>query len=130
MREMTRVLAPGGHLVATVAALDFLHGDHSVLSEEVRRYSRRHVLDLLESAGLEAVRVTYAFATLLPLVLAVRTAQKLWRGHTVAGEREITVPPAPVNAALSFVLSLEAALARYVPLPFGSSLVLLARKRA
>src|SRR5688572_10382854 len=107
VREMARVLKPGGRLVATVAALDLLHGDHSVLSQEVRRYTRAGVSALLAGAGLAPERVRYAFGSTLPLLLAVRTAQRLGRRH-VAGEREITVPAAPLNTALTAVVAGEA----------------------
>ena len=129
VREMARVLKPGGRLVATVAALDTLHGDHSVLSEEVRRYSRGAAMGLLRQAGLSPVRVTYAFASIVPLLFGVRTLQRLRRGHSSAGEAEITVPAAPVNAALSVLVIAEAVVARYIPMPFGSSLVIAAEKR-
>ena len=39
---------------------------------------------------------------------------------------EITIPPTPVNAALSALLAAEARLLRHVSLPFGSSLLALA----
>jgi hypothetical protein len=45
-----------------------------------------------------------------------------------AGEREITVPPAPVNAALTALVSLEALALRAVNMPIGSSLLCVARK--
>jgi len=45
-------------------------------------------------------------------------------------DREISVPPRPVNAALSALLAVEAGLVRAVPMPFGSSLLCLARKPA
>ncbi len=129
VREMARVLKPGGRLVATVAALEVLHGDHSVLSEEVRRYTREGITMLLGRAGLEPVRVAYAFASLFPMMLGVRVAQRLWHGSSAAGETEITVPPWPVNAALTALVRAEAALTCCVSLPFGSSLVVLAKQR-
>lgn len=129
LREVSRVLKPGAHLVGTVAALEILHGDHSVLSEEVRRYARRDLADRLRSAGLEPVVLRYAFASLFPILLAVRVTQRL-RGVKATGQ-EITVPPPPVNAALTCLVSAEAALARRLPRdlggPIGSSLVFLAR---
>ncbi len=128
VREMARVLKPGGYWLATVAALEALRGDHSVLAEEVRRYSKASVRRLLRDAGLEPVRLHYAFGSTLPVMLAVRTAQRLVRGHLAATGHEIEVPPAPVNALFSGVVLAEAALARVCPLPLGSTLVVLARK--
>jgi hypothetical protein len=49
-------------------------------------------------------------------------------GAIPAGEEEITVPSAPVNAALSALVSLEALALRAVNMPIGSSLMCLARK--
>jgi ubiquinone/menaquinone biosynthesis C-methylase UbiE len=125
--EIVRVLKPGGYFAGTVAALNVLHGDHSVLSEEVRRYTRGGLVSLLQAKGLEPLVARYAFASLFPLLLGVRIVQRA-RGAHAAG-REITVPPAPVNAALSVLVSGEAAIARAVPMPFGSSVVFLAQKR-
>lgn len=127
VREIARVLAPGGAFVGSVAALEMLHGDHSVLSEEVRRYTRGSLRRLLESAGFQPVVTKYAFASIFPLVLALRLLQRL-RGARATG-REIGVPPAPVNVVLSAAVSCEAALASRVSFPFGSSLVFLAKRR-
>jgi SAM-dependent methyltransferase len=128
VREMTRVLEPGGALVATVSAFEFLRGDHSALSEEVHRYTREAVLDLLAGAGLVPERVSYSFASLFPLVFGVRTLQRLVRGQHAPNEQELQIPPAPVNAMLTVLVSGEAALARRVRMPFGTSVIVLARK--
>jgi SAM-dependent methyltransferase len=128
LTEIARVLRPGGHFVGTVAAVQLLHGDHSVLSEEVRRYTRRGLVARLEPAGFRPLRVRYAFASLFPLLLGVRVLQRV-RGARATGQ-EITVPPAPLNSILGAVLGAEAAVSRVMPMPVGSSLVFLARKRA
>ena len=41
---------------------------------------------------------------------------------------EMQVPPAPINTALTWMLSGEAALSRRVPMPVGSSVLVVARK--
>lgn len=125
--EVARVLKPGGRFVGSAAALPVLHGDHSVLSEEVRRYTRRGLTTLLERAGFETPVVRYAFASLFPMLLGVRVLQRL-RGSRATG-REIAVPPAPINGVLTALVTGEAALASRLSLPFGSSLVFLAVKR-
>jgi ubiquinone/menaquinone biosynthesis C-methylase UbiE len=131
VREMRRVLRPGGHLVVNVAALNLLRGNHSVLSREVRRYNRRGLRRLLEASGFELLTITYTNAALFPLVAAVRAAQRATglaaSDADAAATQEISIPPAPLNALLGGVLALEARLARAVPLPFGSSLMALAK---
>ena len=130
IREMSRVLKPGGWLLLHVAALQILHGKHSVLSEETRRYTKPSLRALVEGAGLTIDRLTFDHFSLLPIMLPVRMWHRLTAkdGVVAAGEAEITVPMAPVNAALTALVSLEALALRAVDMPVGSSLMCLARK--
>jgi SAM-dependent methyltransferase len=124
--EIARVLKPGGWLVGNVAALDVLRGDHSVLSEEVRRYTRVQVDRLLRGAGFEPVVLRYAFASLFPMMLTSRAVQRL-RGARAAGN-EISVPSAPINLALTMLVIAEATVSPWISLPFGSSILFLAKR--
>lgn len=124
--EMYRVLRPGGTLIVNVAALEALRGNHSILSAEVRRYSRSDLRRRLEAAGFRVGRISYTNFTILPLVAGVRLAQRL-RGHEES-QQEISIPPRPVNALLSGVLAIEAAAFRFVNMPIGSSLLAVARR--
>ena len=128
--EMARVLKPGGWLLLHVAALEILHGKHSVLSEEVRRYTAPRLRSIVERGGFDIDRLTYDHMTLLPMMLPVRFWHRMTAsgGRVEAGEGEITVPPLPVNAALTALVSLEALALRAVNMPVGSSLMCLARK--
>jgi hypothetical protein len=123
---MFRVLEPGGYLLLNVAAMPMLHGSHSVLSGEIRRYTRRGLKNVLEGGGFQIRRVTYTNASTLPITAGIRFAQRLL-GHE-ASAVEISVPPAPVNAALTAVLALESLALNVVDLPAGSSLLCLAQK--
>jgi ubiquinone/menaquinone biosynthesis C-methylase UbiE len=124
--EMLRVLRPGGYLVLNVAAMELLRGNHSLLANEVRRYSRATLTDTLTRAGFKVRRMSYTNATILPVVAAVRLLQRV-SGHEES-HQEISIPPPPVNAALTAALRVEAALVRVVNMPFGSSLMALAQK--
>lgn len=128
--EIARVLKPGGYVLLHVAALEILHGKHSVLSEETRRYTAASLRTLVESAGFRIERLTYDHLSLLPIMLPVR----MWHRFTAkdgvveAGEGEITVPMAPVNALLTALVTAEALALRAVDMPLGSSLMCLGRK--
>jgi ubiquinone/menaquinone biosynthesis C-methylase UbiE len=130
IREMYRVLKPGGALIVNAAALDILKGDHSVLVHEVRRYTRRSLSEKLREAGFDVKRITYTNAALFPVTATVRAVQRLRGIKEDGGKRgDFDVPPPPVNAAFSAALGLEAALVGAgLNMPIGSSVLCLARK--
>ena len=127
--EMHRVTRPGGFILVNVAAMASLTGDHSVLSREVRRYSRQSLSRLLTEAGFRILRLTYTNATLVAPMLAARAFQR-WRGlpPEERADTEIKVPPTAVNTLLTALLRAESWWLRYADNPFGSSLLCLARK--
>jgi SAM-dependent methyltransferase len=129
-REMARVLKPGGAAVFNFAALEVLRGSHSVFAEEVRRYTPGQVRHLLDGAGLVVERLSFAYASLFPLMLAVRVAHRYLsrNGTAESGEWEIEVPSPPVNTLLTAAVGAEALALRAFNMPFGSSLMCLARK--
>lgn len=127
--EMFRVLVPGGRAVINVAAMPALRGEHSELTHEVRRYTRRDLRAAIERAGFRVMRITHTNAVTLPLVAAARALQR--RGHLRGdgrASRDLRTPAAPLNAVLTAALALEAAIVRTVDLPVGSSLLALAEK--
>jgi SAM-dependent methyltransferase len=131
IREMWRVLKPGGYVLLNVAALDVLRGGHATLSEEVRRYTPSRLRQVVERAGFVIERLTFANASLFPVMLPVRIAQRFRSsGPVPAGEFDISVPPAPLNAILTGVVWMEAAALRNMNMPIGSSLLCRARKPA
>ena len=115
-------------MLVNVAAMNVLRGDHSILSRERRRYSRASLSRLLTSAGFDIVRITYTNAALFLPMLALRWRHRA-RGLAAAATSEISMPAAPVNAALSALLFVEGMWLRLGGVsPFGSSLLCLARK--
>ena len=129
VREMARIVRPGGVVVITLAALEALLGDHSEVWQEVRRYTPASARRLVEAAGLTPVRVSFMFATLFPLMFAARTAQRMLRRFRERPTHsDMDVPWAPLNTALMRLLDGEAELSRYVRMPIGTSLLVVARK--
>jgi SAM-dependent methyltransferase len=131
VRELYRVLRPGGTLIVNVAALRILRGSHSVFGSELRRSTRRRLRRLLSQYGFDVVRLTYTNFVLFPLMLAVRTGQRAM-GLATPEESgvDIGVPPAPLNETLARLLHLEARALRRLDMPIGSSLLCVARRPA
>lgn len=128
LAEMTRVLRPGGLALFNVAALDSLHGSHSALTMELRRYTRARLRTRLETAGFRVERMSFTNCSTFPLTLAVRAFDR-WSGRAArASDADLQVPAAPVNAILNLALAAEAQVLRYMNLPIGTSLLCLARR--
>jgi ubiquinone/menaquinone biosynthesis C-methylase UbiE len=131
VREMARVIKPGGTVLLTLAAFEMLRGDHSEVWNEAHRYTPASARALVVQAGLEPVRVSFMFASVFPLMLAARLLQRATRPYRALNpSADIAVPPAAVNRLLMVLVSGEAALARRLPMPVGSSLLVVAKKSA
>jgi SAM-dependent methyltransferase len=129
LEEMRRVLVPGGLALINVAALEILRGSHSALALERRRYTVSGLRAKLDRAGFDVLRISYTNFTTLPITLAVRLAQRALGHRDEAAESEMSVPMAPVNAIRAGALAAEAALLRLMPMPAGSSVICIAKKR-
>ncbi|HYP19805.1 MAG TPA: class I SAM-dependent methyltransferase [Chloroflexia bacterium] len=129
LRELYRVLAPGGRLFLNLPAYDFLRGEHDKATSVARRYTTGSISKKLRAVGFKIERATYWNMFLFPVVLAVRLLSRVRKGHEREQVRsDIKVPSAPVNAVLAGLLRVEQALLRRVRLPFGSSVAVVAVK--
>ncbi|GAB2868453.1 class I SAM-dependent methyltransferase [Nocardioides pacificus] len=132
--ELTRVLKPGGHLFLTVPAYQWAWSDFDEENGHYRRYTRRRAVAALESAGLEIERATYAFASTLPLFAAERVARKAKRALRGAGSTQaadvVSLPRTPpvLDRILTGLGRLDDRLLARRDLPFGSSIVVVARR--
>lgn len=125
LSEAFRALAPGGLLVLSVPAFQSLWGPHDVALMHYRRYTRKELRALLTEAGFTVVRLSYSVFFLFPVVVIVRFFEKRKKGPAKAS---LVAVPAWLNSALIALQSFEAWLIGRLPLPWGSSLIAVARK--
>jgi ubiquinone/menaquinone biosynthesis C-methylase UbiE len=126
LRELTRVLAPGGSLLLRLPAYNWLRGRHDEAVHARHRYVRREVEALLRQAGLKLEHVSYANMILFPMVLIKRLAERILPAGEIRSD--LTMRAGFLNAPLAAILSAESGFVARRRAPFGSSIVAIGRK--
>ncbi|HEX2016525.1 MAG TPA: class I SAM-dependent methyltransferase [Solirubrobacteraceae bacterium] len=111
LREFRRVTAPGGRLLITVPAYQWLWSMHDEVNHHRRRYTRRTLLSAAAEAGWRPLRTTHFNALLLPGAIAVRSLERVKRpsGPPVS---DLQRTPDLLNRVLERPLHAEAAIIR------------------
>lgn len=128
LAEMSRVLRPGGLLVANLPAFECLRGSHDVAVRGARRYKADEVRHLLDGHGLCCELSHYWNAWLFLPLLVWRWLSRRPSEKREALSSDLALPPAWLNRVLSAGAKVDARLCRALCLPFGSSVFAVARK--
>jgi ubiquinone/menaquinone biosynthesis C-methylase UbiE len=126
LREMYRVLSPGGWLLVRVPAFNALESHHDRVVHTRHRYRTAEMREKLRSAGFSVSKVSYANTLLFPPIALKRIWDQFFPPSHVSSD--VQTPNPIVNALLTGLLYVEAWLLRFVDLPWGVSVVALARK--
>ena len=123
LREISRVLAPGGKVLLTVPAFQSLWGPEDVRSWHKRRYRLRPLAELIIASGLRPI-IKYYFNYLLfvPVWVARHSVERL--GIRLESESQLNTPV--LNAFLAMIFSLDVMTAPWIHPPFGVSILCLA----
>ena len=127
MRELRRVAAPGGRLLATVPAYRWLWSQHDDAHHHFRRYTLRDLRERLRAEGWEAAQWSYFNTALLAPIAAVRTLTR--RRPAADGRPDLKLTPPALNRLLLAPMQAEAAMIRRgARLPAGVSIGIVCRR--
>ena len=118
LEGISRVLKPGGKLLMTVPAHQWMWSAHDVVNHHQRRYSKRDFKRLVNESPLKLESIGYLNSLLFPLAMAQRLASKL----TGKEDANLAPPAEPINQVLERVFALERRVIGRIPLPPGLSL--------
>ncbi len=125
LRDAYERLTDDGYIVITVPAYRWMWSRHDEVNHHKRRYTRNELEMLVIAAGFNIVHSTYFNTLLFPIAVARRLLAGVMN---VQDQAEFVIPPAPINRLLDRIFRLERRVVPYMSLPFGLSLLCLARK--
>lgn len=133
MREIHRMLVPGGLMIASGPAYQFLYSQQDRITHHVRRYTRGELVRKARSVGFEVLQASYInfllFPAILPAVLGLKAWQALRKPSDEGAGSNVGIPvPDIVNDSLAGIFASEARLLKLFSAPAGHSVVMVVRK--
>lgn len=128
LKEIFRVMKPGGILVLTDSADMKLWSSHDIAAHAKERYTISKLSAKLKPAGFKIIKISYFNTLLYPIIFMVRKLDSLSNK-----KGPITTNIKETNPFLNFILYqifvLENQLLKMFNLPFGVSIFLIAKKQ-
>jgi len=119
LMAISRRLKPGGRVLLTVPAFQWMWSAHDEVNHHKRRYTKKQLKTVISGAGLRVEMMSYFNSLLFPLAAGARLAGQV-TGKTDSDDK---LPPKPVNKAFEFLFGLERYAIGKLPFPPGVSIV-------
>lgn len=125
--EIRRTLKPNGVVIAQLPAYQWLWSAHDVAVGHKYRYTASDLREKISRAGLRVERVTYLNTALFPFIALMRFARRseARNGHAYS---DLVPLPHAMNESLTRVFSAEMRRTATRNMPFGISLLAIARR--
>lgn len=132
IEEAIRLCKPGGLIIITVPAFQFLWSNQDIISYHKRRYSMKTIKELVKMNTVEKLKFSYFNFFLFPIVVIIRLFQKAIFKDSANRDVEVSDfslnRPGFLNNFLKGIFSLESNLIKFSYLPIGSSIICVLKK--
>jgi SAM-dependent methyltransferase len=130
--ELFRVCRPGGYILTTVPAYQWLWSQHDVVNMHVRRYTRSSFSKLFRNDH-QLVYSSYFNTFLLPLIALLRLADRLFRMKSIrkeSGSDFSIIKSSFLNKLFYSIMNAETIFTKNrIAFPAGVSLIHVVRKK-
>jgi len=129
LAEWLRVLKPGGSLLLTVPAYQWLWSQHDVINNHHRRYLKKELRAQIKKAGFTIDKSSYAVVFSFPIVAASRLISKMSKQKPEDYSSFVKLPSG-INKLFINFLKVEARAQKQFNFPLGTSVLIVAKKPA
>lgn len=119
-------LKNGGHILLTVPAFPFLWSEHDEGFHHKRRYKMKQLKKMLALLDFKIIKASYLYFLLFPLVFIMRLLKQIFKRYSKMDDFKLN--NMFLNNFIVKFLFIEQLLLNYLDYPFGSSILILARK--
>jgi SAM-dependent methyltransferase len=124
--KMKKALLPGGLIIITVPAFQFLWGVQDEASNHFRRYNKKTFKELLRKDDLQNLRFSYFNFILFPAIAFVRILAKIKKPKRVS---DFEMGNRLINSLLKGIFLFEVWLFKFMNFPIGVSLLAVLKKQ-
>jgi len=129
LQKASEILKPAGVLIVTVPAYKFIWSSHDQVNQHYRRYTLIELKQKLKKTGLRIKKISY-FNTILFLPIVIgKVAKRIFGSSKPTSHLKDGLPPVFLNQILEMIFSLEKDLLPFFNLPFGISIIAIAKKQ-
>ena len=125
LRHVVELLSEDGMLVVTVPAFMTLWTNHDVLNHHFTRYTRASFSEVAHESCLEVLEARYFYHWTCPMKLGLALAERVFRTNPELP----SVPAGWINEILYWISKVEQKTLSKLPVPFGSSLIVVGVKK-
>ena len=129
LSDLRKFLIPGGYVLVTIPAYRFLWSGLDEVLGHKRRYTKKEICRKFRRSGYEITMASYFIFFLCPAFIGYRMFQKIKKSNAANLSQSVFKLPKIVNWLFTKILSLEALIIPRLNLPFGTSIIVLAKSR-